>query len=91
MREVGKANFTNDAGAAVVRPTLNGKEIFLSGVLDQRFWPDGIYSAPSDAGLVFDIQTMLDMGFNAIRGHQNYGEAPREKREEEVSRPAADR
>ena len=41
MREVGKANFTNDAGAAVVRPTLNGKELFLSGVLDQRFWPDG--------------------------------------------------
>ena len=75
MREVGKANFSNSAGAAVVRPTLNGKQLFLSGVLDQRFWPDGIYSAPSDAALASDIQAMLDMGFNAIRGHQNYGSA----------------
>jgi beta-galactosidase/beta-glucuronidase len=75
MREVGKANFTNSAGDAVVRPTLNGQQLFLSGVLDQRFWPDGIYSAPSDDALASDIQAMLDMGFNAIRAHQNYGSA----------------
>lgn len=73
MREVGKANFTNKAGDPVVRPTLNGKELFLSGVLDQRFFPDGIYTAPADAALANDIETMLAYGFNAIRGHQNYG------------------
>jgi hypothetical protein len=75
MREVGKANFSNAAGQLVMRPTLNGKEIFLSGVLDQRFWPDGIYSAPSDDGLAFDIEAMQALGFNAIRAHQNYGSA----------------
>ena len=75
MREVGKANFTNKVGKAIVRPTLNGADMFYSGVLDQRFWSDGIYSAPSDAALASDIIAMQAMGFNAIRGHQNYGSA----------------
>ncbi len=49
--------------------TLNGEPIFMTGVLDQGYWPDGLYTAPSDAALVHDIQTMKDLGFNMLRKH----------------------
>jgi|GEM_PF-957364 len=48
---------------------LNGRYIFNLGVLDQGFWPDGVYTAPTDAALRFDIETIKNMGFNAIRKH----------------------
>ena len=48
---------------------LNDRPIFLSGVLDQGYWPDGLYTAPSDEALVYDIQTMKDLGFNLLRKH----------------------
>ncbi len=48
---------------------LNGKPIFLLATLDQGYWPDGIYTAPTDAALKFDIQKTKDMGFNTIRKH----------------------
>ena len=48
---------------------LNDQPIFLSGVLDQGYWPDGLYTAPSDEALVYDIQTMKDLGFNLLRKH----------------------
>ena len=48
---------------------LNGKPIFLSGVLDQGYWSDGLYTPPSDEAMVFDIQTMKDCGFNMLRKH----------------------
>ncbi|MES2094316.1 MAG: LamG-like jellyroll fold domain-containing protein [Actinomycetota bacterium] len=51
------------------RITLNGKPTFLLGTLDQGFWPDGIYTAPTDAALKFDIQKTKDLGFNTIRKH----------------------
>ena len=51
------------------RILLNGKPTFLLGTLDQGFWPDGIYTAPTDAGLKFDIQKTTDLGFNTIRKH----------------------
>ncbi len=48
---------------------LNGKPVFQTGVLDQGYWPDGLYTAPSDEALVWDIQTMKDLGFNLLRKH----------------------
>jgi len=51
------------------RILLNGKPTFLLATLDQGYWPDGIYTAPTDAALKFDIQKTKDLGFNAIRKH----------------------
>lgn len=51
------------------RLLLNGKPYFQNGVLDQGYWPDGLYTASSDEALIFDIQLMKDMGFNMLRKH----------------------
>lgn len=48
---------------------LNNKPYFNLGVLDQGFWPDGLYTAPSDDALKFDIEVIKAMGFNTIRKH----------------------
>ncbi|MBO5269620.1 MAG: beta-galactosidase [Clostridia bacterium] len=50
--------------------TLNGKPLFLRMVLDQGFYPDGIYTAPSDEALEKDVRIAMDMGFNAARLHE---------------------
>lgn len=49
---------------------LNGEPIFQRLVLDQGFYPDGIYTAPSDAALKGDIERSFAMGFNGARLHQ---------------------
>lgn len=48
---------------------LNGEALFQYGPLDQGWWPDGLYTAPTDAALLFDIQKTKEMGFNMIRKH----------------------
>ena len=48
---------------------LNNKPIFMNGVLDQGYWSDGLYTAPDDEALIYDIQTMKDLGFNMLRKH----------------------
>ena len=48
---------------------LNNKEYFQIGTLDQGWWPDGLYTAPSDEALKFDIQKTKEYGFNMIRKH----------------------
>lgn len=48
---------------------LNNKAYFNIGVLDQGFWPDGLYTAPSDSALRFDIEVIKSLGFNTIRKH----------------------
>lgn len=48
---------------------LNGRPIFMSGVLDQGYWSDGLYTPPSDEAMIHDIQTMKDCGFNMLRKH----------------------
>jgi hypothetical protein len=48
---------------------LNNKPYFNLGVLDQGFWPDGLYTAPTDEALAFDIKAIKAMGFNTIRKH----------------------
>jgi hypothetical protein len=55
--------------AGIERIFLNDRYIFNLGVLDQGFWPDGLYTAPTDAALKFDIQALKAMGFNTIRKH----------------------
>ena len=53
----------------IVRLQLNNKPIFHFGPLDQGWWPDGLYTAPTDEALVYDIQKTKDFGYNMIRKH----------------------
>jgi len=53
----------------VTRMMLNGQFVFQVGPLDQGFWPDGIYTAPTDEALRFDISETKRLGFNATRKH----------------------
>jgi beta-galactosidase/beta-glucuronidase len=53
----------------IVRMQLNNKDYFQFGPLDQGWWPDGLYTAPSDDALKYDIQKTKDFGFNMIRKH----------------------
>ncbi len=53
----------------IMRLQLNNENYFPMGTLDQGWWPDGLYTAPSDEALLFDIQATKDMGFNMIRKH----------------------
>jgi hypothetical protein len=48
---------------------LNGKPRFLVGVLDQGWWPDGLYTAPNDAALASDVEAMKALGFDFARKH----------------------
>ena len=48
---------------------LNNKPVFQLGLLDQGWWPDGLYTAPTDEALKFDIEMAKEMGFNVIRKH----------------------
>ncbi|MBQ3703089.1 MAG: glycoside hydrolase family 2 [Oscillospiraceae bacterium] len=53
----------------VPRLFLNNKPYFHNGLLDQGYWPDGLYTAPSDMAYVYDIRKAKDMGFNMLRKH----------------------
>ena len=53
----------------IVRMQLNNKNCFQYGPLDQGWWPDGLYTAPTDEALKFDVQKTKDFGFNMIRKH----------------------
>ncbi|MFY0406544.1 LamG-like jellyroll fold domain-containing protein [Solicola sp. PLA-1-18] len=52
-----------------LRATLNGKPIFLNSTLDQGYWPDGIYTAPTDEALKWDLDEHKKLGFNTVRKH----------------------
>ncbi len=60
--EMGKINHVN-------RPLLNGKFVFNIGLLDQGYWPDGVFTAPTDEALLYDIELAKRAGFNVIRKH----------------------
>ena len=53
----------------VMRIQLNNKDCFNFGPLDQGWWPDGLYTAPSDEAMLYDIRKTKDFGFNMIRKH----------------------
>ena len=65
MRSVGLRRDEN----GVTRITLNGEYFFELGALDQGFWPDGIYTAPTDAALRHDLLFLKSAGFNLVRKH----------------------
>lgn len=51
------------------RLMLNNAPYFHNGLLDQGYYCDGLYTAPSDEALAFDIKAMKDLGFNMLRKH----------------------
>ena len=53
----------------IVRLELNNQPLFQFGPLDQGWWPDGLYTAPTDEALRYDVQKTKDFGFNMIRKH----------------------
>jgi beta-galactosidase/beta-glucuronidase len=53
----------------VLRPMLNNQFVFQMGPLDQGYWPDGIYTAPTDAALRFDLEQEKALGYNVVRKH----------------------
>jgi beta-galactosidase/beta-glucuronidase len=65
MRKVSTKRDTN----GIVRLELNNKPYFQFGPLDQGWWPDGLYTAPTDEALKYDLQKTKDLGFNMIRKH----------------------
>lgn len=56
-------------GQGTMRLFLNGEPCFHNGLLDQGYWPDGLYTAPTDEAMIFDIQTAKRGGFNMLRKH----------------------
>lgn len=65
MRKISTARDKN----GIVRLQLNNKDYFQFGPLDQGWWPDGLYTAPTDEALLYDIVKTKDFGFNMIRKH----------------------
>ena len=53
----------------IPRLELNDKPVFQFGPLDQGWWPDGLYTAPTDEALAFDVEKTKELGFNMIRKH----------------------
>lgn len=64
MRSIGLEEINGDQ-----RIVLNGERTFLLSTLDQGYWRDGSYTAPTDEALAWDIQATKDLGFNTIRKH----------------------
>lgn len=63
-----KIEVSKDAEGAL-RLFLNNKPLFHYGTLDQGWWPDGLYTAPTDAALKYDIEILKKFGFNMLRKH----------------------
>ncbi|MDR0422277.1 MAG: beta galactosidase jelly roll domain-containing protein [Proteiniphilum sp.] len=53
----------------IIRLQLNNKDLFQFGPLDQGWWPDGLYTAPTDEALEYDVVKTKELGFNMIRKH----------------------
>ncbi len=53
----------------ILRLFLNNKPLFQFGPLDQGYWPDGLYTAPTDEALRYDIEVLKELGFNMARKH----------------------
>ncbi|WP_236976056.1 glycoside hydrolase family 2 protein [Membranihabitans maritimus] len=63
-----KISMERDA-KGIIRMQLNNQDYFQFGTLDQGWWPDGLYTAPSDEALRYDIEKTKELGFNMIRKH----------------------
>lgn len=65
MRKISSQRDAN----GIVRMQLNNKAVFQFGPLDQGWWPDGLYTAPTDEALKYDLIKTKELGFNMIRKH----------------------
>jgi hypothetical protein len=65
FREVGLGKDSK----GITRLMLNGKPLFMIGPLDQGYWPDGLFTAPTDAAMKYDVDVTKRLGFNMIRKH----------------------
>ena len=65
MRKISTKRDSN----GIVRMQLNNRDYFQNGLLDQGWWPDGLYTAPTDDALVYDIIKTKEFGYNMIRKH----------------------
>ena len=65
MRKIGLGRDQN----GIPRILLNGEPLFQFGLLDQGWWPDGLYTAPSDEALRYDLEITKKLGFNMVRKH----------------------
>ncbi|MFE2579621.1 PA14 domain-containing protein [Streptomyces sp. NPDC059378] len=65
----GMRSITVEKVNGVPHTMLNGKPVFMMATLDQGFWPDGLYTAPTDSALAYDLKMHKEMGFNAVRKH----------------------
>lgn len=54
---------------SIPRIFLNNQPYFQNGLLDQGYWPDGLYTAPSDEAMIYDIRKAKELGFNMLRKH----------------------
>jgi hypothetical protein len=63
-----KVSLIKDA-RGVTRLALNNEPLFMIGPLDQGFWPDGLYTAPTDEALRHDLEVTKKLGFNMVRKH----------------------
>ena len=59
----------SDENGAIMMMYLNDEPIYQSGFLDQGYWPESLYTAPTDEALRWDIQAQKDLGYNMIRKH----------------------
>lgn len=55
--------------SGIMRLQLNNKDLFQFGPLDQGWWPDGLYTAPTDEALKYDLIKTKDFGYNMVRKH----------------------
>ncbi|MCK5821347.1 MAG: chitobiase/beta-hexosaminidase C-terminal domain-containing protein [Bacteroidales bacterium] len=53
----------------ITRIMLNNEFVFQNGPLDQGFWPDGLYTPPTEEAMVYDLKILKEMGFNMLRKH----------------------
>jgi len=65
MRKIG----VDKDDRSVNRLFLNNKPLFQFGPLDQGWWPDGLYTAPTDEAMEYDVKITKELGFNMIRKH----------------------
>ena len=61
--------YIRHVAVGITRLQLNNRNVFHFGPLDQGWWPDGLYTAPTDEALVYDIKKVKDFGYNMIRKH----------------------
>ncbi len=58
-----------EGAGGYTRIYLNQRPYFQNGLLDQGYWPDGLYTPPSDEAMIYDIRQAKELGFNMLRKH----------------------